>query len=150
VFQSHNRVIVALDSPAYSSFNFKSGPEHHAMSSPQPKSQAKTLTRRFFRIASLGLAGLLAGLLAGCTASAATYETASYGHSTNLPITQPKSLESSRTPETKRSPAPHHVQPWPSYYGQNPPVVASDIQSGHTMAAYTFTAAAPSHPLNGQ
>lgn len=104
------------------------------MSSSQPKS----LTRRLFKLASLGLAGLLAGLLAGCTASPAPFDTASYTHTTNLPATPPKSVESTRIPEIKRPPAPHHMQSWPSRWGQNPPAVA-DIQSGHTLVGYTFT-----------
>jgi hypothetical protein len=119
------------------------------MSTPQPKSQSKTLTRRLFKLASLGLAGLLAGLLAGCSASSAPYTTAAYTHSTNLPVTPPKSLESSRVPEIKRPPAPHHIQSWPSRYGQTPPVEA-DIESGHTLAAYTFTGTAQSGKLTRQ
>ena len=124
------------------------------MSSPQPKSQpktlSKTLTRRVFRLASLGLAGLLAGLLAGCTSSPAPFFTASYTHSTNLPITQPKSLESTRIPEIKRPPVLHHMQSWPSRIGQSQPAVATDIETGHTMAAYTFTGTAPSARLTRQ
>jgi len=124
------------------------------MSSPQPNSQPKTqsksLTRRLVKLASLGIAGLLAGLLAGCTAAPAPFNTASYTHSTNLPITQPKSLESTRIPEIKRPPVPHHMQSWPSRIGQNPPVVATDIETGHTLAVYTFTGTDQSAKLIGQ
>jgi hypothetical protein len=113
-------------------------------------SQPKRLTRRFFKLASLGLAGLIAGLLAGCTASPAPYTTASYTHSTNLPATPPKSLESTSIPEIKHPPLPHHIQSWPSRNGQTSPVVA-DIESGHTLAAYTFTRTAPANrQLTGQ
>ncbi len=144
---SHNRAIVALDSPGYPSFNSSRAPEHQAMSSQQPK----RLTRRLLKLASLGLAGLLAGLLTGCSASPTTFDTASYTHSTNLPITQPaRSLESTRIPEIKRPPVPHHMQSWPSRAGQNPPVVATDIESGHTLAAYTFTGTAPSAKVTRQ
>ena len=111
------------------------------MSSPQPKS----LTRRIVKLASLGLFGLLAGLLAGCTSSPKTYNTASYTH---MPVA-PKSLESTRTPEIKHAPAPHHVQPWPSRYGPMPSAVG-DIQSGHTATESTFTASAASPQLHGQ
>ena len=120
------------------------------MSSPQSKSRSKTLTLRLVKLASLGLAGLLAGLLAGCTSSTAPFDTASYTHSTNLPLAQPKSLESTRTPEIKRPPVPHHMQSWPSRAGQNPPVVATDIETGHTLAAYTFSGIAPSSKLTRQ
>jgi hypothetical protein len=120
------------------------------MSSPQSKSRSKTLTLRLVKLASLGLAGLLAGLLAGCTSSPAPFDTASYTHSTNLPLAQPKSLESTRIPEIKRPPVPHHMQSWPSRAGQNPPVVATDIETGHTLAAYTFSGTAPSSKLTRQ
>jgi hypothetical protein len=124
------------------------------MSSPQSKSRSKTqsqtLTRRFVKLASLGLAGLLAGLLAGCTSAPAPFNTASYTHSSHLPFAQPKSLESTRIPEIKRPPVPHHMQSWPAHAGQNPPVVATDIETGHTLAAYTFSGTAPSGKLTRQ
>jgi hypothetical protein len=121
------------------------------MSSLQPKSQSQSqsLTRRLVKLASLGLAGLLAGLLAGCTSSSASYDTATYSPSANLSTMPPKSLESTRIPEIKRPPVPHHMQSWPSHYGQTPPVVA-DIESGHTLAAYTFSGTDQSAKLNGQ
>jgi hypothetical protein len=92
-----------------------------------PASRTK---RNLFKIASLGLAGLLAGLLSGCTDSPNTSVNVSYAHATSdslnpdtavdpLPTDLPKSLDETQIPALRHPPTAHRV----------------DLASVHTVAA---------------
>jgi hypothetical protein len=91
-----------------------------------PASRTK---RNLFKIASLGLAGLLAGLLAGCTNSFDTTTTVSYAHADDSfnpdtamdsqPTDLPKSLDETQIPALRHPPTAHRV----------------DLASMHTVAA---------------
>jgi hypothetical protein len=81
-----------------------------------PASRTK---RNLFKIASLGLAGLLAGLLAGCNDSPDTAVTVSYAHAADSfnpdaatdPQTTdlPKSLDQTQIPALRHPPTAHRV-----------------------------------------
>jgi hypothetical protein len=76
---------------------------------PSPTARRRT-TRRLLKVASLGLAGLLAGLLSGCNAtqdsSPTNISTTSYTWSTHLP----KSLDSVQVPPLRHSPSTRRLQ----------------------------------------
>jgi hypothetical protein len=83
-----------------------------------PASRTK---RNLFKIASLGLAGLLAGLLAGCTDTQDTTSTASYtppSSATQSPETSaqtppsrlPKSIEATQIPALRHPPSSRSLQ----------------------------------------
>ena len=81
-----------------------------------PASRTK---RNLFKIASLGLAGLLAGLLSGCNDSPDTSVTVSYAHASDsfnpdtpvdpLPAELPKSLDETQIPALRHPPTAHRV-----------------------------------------
>jgi hypothetical protein len=80
------------------------------MSSRKP---AKT-TRRLLKIASLGLAGLVAGLLTGCSTTAVFARASSDNPEQTLTATRRlENLDYRRTPEIRRAPTLHHNQPAP-------------------------------------
>ena len=83
-----------------------------------PASRTK---RNLVKIASLGLAGLLAGLFAGCTDSLETSATASYTHvaadsfnpdaaAEAQPTDLPKSLDETQIPALRHPPSARHLQ----------------------------------------
>ena len=82
---------------------------------------AKRTKRNLLKIASLGLAGLLAGLLAGCTDSPETTVTVSYTHGASdsfspdtavdpLPANLPKSLDETQIPALRHPPTAHRFE----------------------------------------
>jgi hypothetical protein len=83
-----------------------------------PASRTK---RNLFKIASLGLAGLLAGLLSGCTDAQDTTATASYIHPSSgtqspetsaqtQPAPLPKSIEATQIPALRHPPSSRSLQ----------------------------------------
>jgi hypothetical protein len=83
-----------------------------------PTSRTK---RNLFKIASLGLAGLLAGLLAGCTDSPDTSATSPYTHAASdsfssdvstevQPTDLPKSLDETQIPALRHPPSSRRLQ----------------------------------------
>src|ERR1700748_3873572 len=83
-----------------------------------PASRTK---RNLFKIASLGLAGLLAGLLAGCTDFSETFATTSYTHVAGdsfnpgapaeaQPSSLPKSLDETQIPALRHPPSTRRLQ----------------------------------------
>ncbi len=115
---------------------------------PSPK--AARTTRRLLKLASLGLAGLLAGFLSGCTSSPAPTSLATY--------TQPHSLDGlSRThqlanpythplPDLRHPPAPHRIESWADRTPRQVSLFSSQINADSTLTNYAFTSAsAPSH-----
>ena len=112
---------------------------------PSPK--AARTTRRLLKLASLGLAGLIAGLLSGCTSSPAP--------STNLATyTQPHSLDGlSHTyqsgslfahplPDLRHPPAPHRIESWADRTPHlAPSPFSSQISDAPTLTDYAFTVA---------
>ena len=72
-------------------------------------------TRRILKVASLGIAGLIAGLLAGCSASSL------HLFAFDRPAAEPtltasrrvESLETKRIPAIRRAPVPHYTHPVP-------------------------------------
>ncbi|HXC94291.1 MAG TPA: hypothetical protein VNU92_01265 [Edaphobacter sp.] len=75
-----------------------------------PSSRTK---RRLLKVASLGLAGLLAGLLSGCNAADASVRT-SKSQLASDPATQsnqlPKSLDQTQIPALRHPPSTRHLQ----------------------------------------
>jgi hypothetical protein len=69
---------------------------------------ARRTARRLLKVASLGLAGLLAGLLSGCNATqdSSNISTTTYTWSTHLP----KSLDSVQVPPLRHSPSTRRLQ----------------------------------------
>ena len=86
-----------------------------------PASRTK---RRLFKIASLGLAGLLAGLLSGCTDSPDTVVSTPYAHVSSYslnnadanadaeaqPATLPRSLDETQIPALRHPPTSRSLQ----------------------------------------
>jgi hypothetical protein len=83
-----------------------------------PASRTK---RNLFKIASLGLAGLLAGLLSGCNDSPDTSVSASYTHVASdsynpnasaeaQPLPLPKSIEATQLPALRHPPSTRSLQ----------------------------------------
>ncbi len=66
-------------------------------------------TRRILKVASLGLAGLIAGLLAGCSSSAVEANSSFDGTLTAGRLFD--NLDYHRTPEIRRAPTLHHQHP---------------------------------------
>jgi hypothetical protein len=71
-----------------------------------PASRTK---RRLLKIASLGLAGLLAGLLAGCNEDAAPGDTLSTDVSAGA-SSLPSSIEATQIPALRHPPSARHLQ----------------------------------------
>jgi hypothetical protein len=69
---------------------------------------ARRTARRLLKVASLGLAGLLAGLLSGCNATpdSTDISTTTYTWSTHLP----KSLDSVQVPPLRHAPSTRRLQ----------------------------------------
>ncbi|WP_353066741.1 hypothetical protein RBB77_09185 [Tunturibacter psychrotolerans] len=69
---------------------------------------ARRTARRLLKVASLGLAGLLAGLLSGCNATedSPNISTTTYTWSTHLP----KSLDAVQVPPLRHSPSTRRLQ----------------------------------------
>ncbi len=67
---------------------------------------------RLIKVASLGLAGLIAGLLGGCSSTNSVARFSSWHSGSTLTATRRlQTLDYRRTPEFRRAPAPHHTQP---------------------------------------
>ncbi|NYF90570.1 hypothetical protein RBB79_13255 [Tunturiibacter empetritectus] len=75
-----------------------------------PTPSARRTARRLLKVASLGLAGLLAGLLSGCNATedinSTNISSTSYSWSTHLP----KSLDSVQVPPLRHAPSTRRLQ----------------------------------------
>ena len=73
-----------------------------------PSLTARRTARRLLKVASLGLAGLLAGLLSGCNATpdSTDISTTTYTWSTHLP----KSLDAVQVPPLRHSPSARRLQ----------------------------------------
>ncbi|MBB5342892.1 hypothetical protein [Tunturibacter empetritectus] len=75
-----------------------------------PSSTARRTARRLLKVASLGLAGLLAGLLSGCNATEDATPTnissTTYTWSTHIP----KSLDSVQVPPLRHAPSTRRLQ----------------------------------------
>jgi len=69
--------------------------------------------RRILKVASLGLAGLVAGLLSGCSSNAIAHLSASHDEPTLTATRRLENLDYRRTPEIRRAPTLHHHQPIP-------------------------------------
>ena len=69
-------------------------------------------TRRLLKVASLGLAGLIAGLLGGCSSSDSLARFSNWRSGSELTATRRlQNLDYRRTPEIRRAPSPHRTQP---------------------------------------
>jgi hypothetical protein len=78
------------------------------MSSRKP---ART-TRRLLKVASLGLAGLIAGLLGGCSSSDSLARFSNWHSGADLTATRRlQNLDYRSSPEIRRAPTPHRTQP---------------------------------------
>lgn len=80
-----------------------------------PSRKPTRTTRRLLKVASLGLAGLVAGLLGGCSSSDSIARFSNWSSGTTLTATRRfQNLDYRRTPEIRRAPVPHHTQPAPA------------------------------------
>lgn len=102
---------------------------------PTRYSRPKRTARRILKVASLGIAGLIAGLLAGCSASKLHL----FGETSDeLTLTASRRVEN---PEAKRMPAFRHA-PTPHYTQPNQPTThraTAVVGGGHavfTTASY--------------
>jgi hypothetical protein len=76
-----------------------------------PSSTARRTARRLLKVASLGLAGLLAGLLSGCNATQDTPSPANISSTTDTWSTHlPKSLDSVQVPPLRHAPSTRRLQ----------------------------------------
>jgi hypothetical protein len=75
---------------------------------------ARNTKRRLLKLASLGLAGLLAGLLTGCTAtlnaSSSTQSITPYCDSLRTTTTLPESLDATQIPALRHPPSSRRLQ----------------------------------------
>ncbi len=112
-----------------------------------PASRTK---RNLFKIASLGLAGLLAGLLSGCNDSPDTSVSAPYTHVASDSYNPNASAEAQPSPLPKSIEATQVPRPPASALDPQPPVrVGAHHIPGHgSERSQSFLATAPSTPGN--
>lgn len=79
------------------------------MSSRKPARTA----RRLLKVASLGIAGLVAGFLSGCSSDTVTRFSNWRSNETLTATRRFENLDYRRTPEIRRAPTLHHNQPLP-------------------------------------
>lgn len=80
-----------------------------------PSRRPTRTTRRILKVASLGLAGLIAGLLGGCSSSDTLARFSNWRSGSTLTATRRlQNLDYRRTPEIRRAPVPHRTQPTPA------------------------------------
>jgi hypothetical protein len=112
---------------------------------PSPK--AARTTRRLLKLASLGLAGLLAGFLSGCSSSSApSTNVATYTQPHSLDgisrTHQPGSLYTHPLPDLKHPPTPHRIESWADRTPrQASSPFTSQTNASPTLTDYAFTAA---------
>jgi hypothetical protein len=112
-----------------------------------PSRKAARTTRRLLKLASLGLAGLIAGLLSGCTSSPApSTSVATYTQPHSLDelsrMHQPGSLYTHPLPDLRHPPAPHRIESWADRTPhQAPSPFSSQISDDPTLTDYAFTVA---------
>jgi hypothetical protein len=76
-----------------------------------PSRKPRTV-RRLLKVASLGLAGLIAGFLSGCSSSDSLVRFSNWRSGADLTASRRlQNLDYSRTPEIRRAPSPHRYQP---------------------------------------
>jgi hypothetical protein len=106
--------------------------------------KAARTTRRLLKLASLGLAGLLAGFLSGCSSSPAPTSLATYSQPRSLDSLtstyRPGSLYTHPTPDLRHPPIPHRIESWAD---RTPRPAASPfsthLSSDPTLSTYAFT-----------
>jgi hypothetical protein len=120
-----------------------------------PSAKAARTSRRLLKLASLGLAGLIAGLLSGCSSSPAPSSLATYTQPHSLDglsrTHQPASLYIHPIPDLRHPPVPHRIESWADRTPrQASSPFTSQINDGPTLANYAFTGApSPSNPGTG-
>jgi hypothetical protein len=113
-----------------------------ASTMPSPKSNRTT--RRLLKLASLGIAGLLAGLFSGCSSTPTSSTVATYTPTSTWRLNSSgftyrrKSLDTRPIPDLRRPPAPHHIESWADRTPHQQ-VVASQFDPGPTLTNYDFT-----------
>ncbi len=79
---------------------------------PTRHTRPKRTARRLLKVASLGVAGLIAGLLAGCSESKLHFFSQIYEESTLTASRRVENPEAKRIPAFRHAPAPHYTQPY--------------------------------------
>ena len=85
-------------------------------SRPVRHTKSASTTRRILKVASLGIAGLIAGLLAGCSASALhlfAFDQPAAADNTLTASRRFENLETKRIPALRHAPVPHYTHPVP-------------------------------------
>lgn len=96
-----------------------------------PSRKPARTARRLLKVASLGLAGLIAGLLAGCSSDSLARFSA-WRSSSDLTATRRlQNLDYRRPPEIRRAPVPHRTQPATSQRTTNQAYLGEIDAAGH-------------------
>src|SRR3954454_21838104 len=97
-----------------------------------PSHRPARTTRRLLKVASLGLAGLLAGLFGGCSSSDSIARFSNWESGATLTATRRlQNLDYRRTPEIRRAPVPHRTQPAPAQRTSTPASLGEIDAIGH-------------------
>jgi hypothetical protein len=78
---------------------------------PTPTPRSSGTARRLLKVASLGLAGLIAGLLSGCSASGFTFFHHAAADPTLTASRRVENLDVKPSPAFRHAPVPHYTQP---------------------------------------
>ncbi|WP_260704242.1 hypothetical protein [Edaphobacter flagellatus] len=79
---------------------------------PRKASDPRRTTRRLLKVATLGIAGLVAGLLSGCSSNAAARFSTWRSGDTLTATRRFENLDYRRTPEIRHAPSLHRNQPF--------------------------------------
>jgi hypothetical protein len=108
---------------------------------PSPK--AARTTRRFLKLASLGIAGLIVGLLSGCTSTPTSSTVATYTQPSSLDFNfstrQPTGLYTNPTPSLRHAPIPHRIESWADQTPHQTSVFPVRSNPEPTFTNYAFT-----------
>lgn len=86
------------------------------VASPVRHTKASSTTRRILKVASLGIAGLIAGLLAGCSSSVLhlfAFDQSAAPDTTLTASRRVENLETRQIPALRHAPVPHYTHPVP-------------------------------------
>jgi hypothetical protein len=103
---------------------------------PTRSSRPNRTARRLLKVASLGVAGLIAGLLAGCSASNIRLFGETSAETTFTASRRVESLDAKRIPAFRHAPVPHYTHPYPQGTHQATAVVSGGGHAIYATASY--------------